>query len=109
MHKTPKLIDIGKGAPGFKRQCGGPAVVLPGTKGLPLLGKTRQPYVAAAPAYTPAVPYTHDSRYQCAPGEPVYGAGFAARLPGIDPETGRPWVAREGYRAATEKQEPAAA
>lgn len=35
--------------------------------------------------------YTHDPRYQCAPGEQPCGAGFAAAGPGIDITTGRPW------------------
>lgn len=35
---------------------------------------------------------THDTRYQCAPGEQPWGAGFAAAGPGIDIETGRPWM-----------------
>ena len=50
------------------------------------------------PAVTPAglVPQraaapTHDTRYQCAPGEQPYGAGFAAVGIGRDVDTGRTW------------------
>ena len=34
---------------------------------------------------------THDARYQCAPGEQPYGAGFAAVGVGRDVDTGRTW------------------
>lgn len=35
--------------------------------------------------------WSHDPRFQCAPGEQPYGAGFAAVKPGFDITTGRPW------------------
>jgi len=37
---------------------------------------------------------THDPRYQCAPGERPYGAGFAAAGIGRDVTTGQPWGRR---------------
>lgn len=36
-------------------------------------------------------PYTHDARYQCAPNERPFGAGFSAMPIGYSPVTGRPW------------------
>jgi len=36
----------------------------------------------------------HDPRYQCAPGERPYGAGFAAAGIGRDVTTGQPWGRR---------------
>lgn len=38
-----------------------------------------------------AVGLTHDPRYQCAPGERPFGAGFAAVGIGRDVDTGRAW------------------
>ena len=35
--------------------------------------------------------YTHDPRYQCAPNERPFGAGFSAMPIGYSPVTGRPW------------------
>ena len=35
---------------------------------------------------------THDARYQCAPGEQPYGAGFAAVRIGRDLQTGEGWA-----------------
>lgn len=36
--------------------------------------------------------WTHDPRFQCAPGVQPFGAGFAAVKPGFDITTGRPWA-----------------
>ncbi|MGL4573944.1 MAG: hypothetical protein ACRCV9_04055 [Burkholderiaceae bacterium] len=45
----------------------------------------REPIVHVLPSVR------HDPRYQCAEGERVYGAGFAAVGVGRNVETGRPW------------------
>lgn len=67
-----------------------PPVNLPGSMGKrmdPGAAARRQPGVRLV--HGPS--WTHDPRFQCAPGEQPFGAGFAAAGVGRDVETGWAW------------------
>ena len=72
----------------------GQAIALPGSHALPT---TTTPKAAPKrkPKVTRGPDWTHDPRYQCAPGEQPFGAGFAAAGPGRDITTGDAWVAKK--------------
>lgn len=67
-------------------------------------GDVKLPHASGAAPGAPAAPrkvqvqrcpgWTHDPRYQVAPGTPVQGAGFAAAGVGRDAITGKPWGCR---------------
>lgn len=97
-----KLHDIGdhiEGARGIDGHKTRPAP--PGFK------STRPPAskVKHAPGpvgYIKCLSATHDPRYQCAPGEVVFGAGFSAVGIGRSVTTGQPWP----ETVATESPQP---
>jgi len=60
---------------------------------------SRRPHAPKGEAVNPAGvkvtkmrSWTHDPRFQCAPGEQPYGAGFSAVGVGCDVVTGMEWV-----------------
>lgn len=63
--------------------------MLAGSRGAPTM--PTKPPIARVVVVQRCPSYTHDPRYQCAPGEQTFGAGFQAVGPGRDINTGRAW------------------
>lgn len=77
-----------------KRRMREPGLSQDKAKKIALAGKVLRPDAEAdlsRAKVTRGPDYTRDPRYQCAPGEQPYGAGFAAVGIGRDVTTGRAW------------------
>lgn len=89
--KQAGLVPIQEQAEGLGLRDFGPAH---GKGGDVKLKPDAQAIKPAAVAVQRCPGWTHDPRYQVAPGVAVQGAGFAAAGVGRDAITGRPWGAR---------------